>query len=65
MRVIQGIIIHDVISQPKIVLGQLREGLAVLGFRAKMTEYPATFEKLFVPRSDTMLSATQLVDLFI
>lgn len=62
MRVIQGIIIHDVISRPKIVLDQLREGLAVLGFRAKMTEYPDMFEKLFVPSSDTMLSATQLVD---
>ena len=62
MRVIQGIIIHDVISRPKIVLNQLREGLAVLGFRAKMTENPDMFEKLFVPSSDTMLSATQLVD---
>ena len=47
MRVIQGIIIHDVISQPKIFLDQLQDGLAVLGFRAKMTEYPDMFEKLF------------------
>lgn len=62
MRVIQGIINHDVISRPKIVLDQLREGLAALGFRAKMTEYPDFFEKLFVPSSDTMLSATQLAD---
>ena len=62
MRVIQGIIIHDVISRPKIVLNQLGEGLAVLGFRAKMTEYPEMFEKLFVPSSDSRLSASQLID---
>lgn len=62
MRVIQGIIIHDVISRPKIVLDQLGEGLAVLGFRAKMAEYPDMFEKLFVPSSDSRLSAAQLVD---
>ena len=43
MRVIQGIIIHDVISWPKIVLDQLGEGLAVLGFHAKMAEYPEMF----------------------
>ena len=62
MRVIQGIIIHDVISRPKIVLNQLGEGLAVLGFRAKMAEYPEMFEKLFVPSSDSRLSAAQLID---
>ena len=52
MRVIQGIIIYDVISRPKIALDQLREGLAVFGFHAKMTKYPDMFEKLFVPSSD-------------
>lgn len=63
MRVIQGIIIHDVISLPKIVLDQLREGLNVLGFGAKMAEYPELFEKLFVPNSESTLSATRVVDL--
>lgn len=63
MRVIQGIIIHDVISWPKIVLDQLREGLNVLGFGAKMAEYPELFEKLFVPNSESTLSATRVVDL--
>lgn len=63
MRVIQGIIIHDVISRPKIVLDQLRERLNVLGFGAKMAEYPELFEKLFVPNSESTLSATRVVDL--
>ena len=62
MRVIQGMIIHDVISRPKIVLDQLGEGLAVLGFRAKMRDYPEMFEELFVPSNESRLSATQLVD---
>ena len=64
MRVIQGIIIQDVISRPKIVLDQLGEGLTVLGFRAQMAEYPEIFEKLFVPSSDTCsrLSAAQLIN---
>ena len=60
MRVIQGLIIHDVIGQPKIVLDQLREGLAVLGFHAKMKDHPGMFEKLFVPSNESKLSATQL-----
>lgn len=63
MRVIQGMIIHDVISRPKIVLDQLGEGLAVLGFRAKMREYPEMFEELFVPSDKSRLTSTQLVDM--
>ena len=65
MRVIQGMIIHDVISRPKIVLDQLGEGLAVLGFRAKMREYPEMFEKLFVPSNKSRLTPTQLVDMLV
>ena len=56
MVVIQGIIIHDVISRPKIVLDQVREGLSVLGFCDKMKEYPEFFE-LFVSCSESKLSA--------
>ena len=56
-------IIHDVISRPKIVLDQLGEGLAVLGFRAKMREYPEMFEELFVPSNKSRLTSTQLVDM--
>ena len=63
MRVIQGIIIHDLISRPKIVLDQLRDGLNVLGFGSEMAEYPDLFEKLFVPNSENRLSATQVADL--
>lgn len=63
MRVIQGMIIHDVISRPKIVLDQLGEGLAVLGFPAKMREYPEMFEELFVPSNKSRLTSTQLVDM--
>ena len=49
MRVIQSIIIHDVIGRPKIVLDQLRDGLATLGFGTKMKKFPDLFQQLFVP----------------
>ena len=61
MRVIQGIIIHDVIGRPKIVLDQLREGLASLGFSAKMKDHPDIFMELFVSSSENKLSATKLI----
>ena len=48
MRVIQSIIIHDVIGRPKIVLDQLRDGLATFGFGTKM-KFPDLFQQLFVP----------------
>ena len=54
MRVIQGLIIHDVIGRPKIILDQLAEGLNTLGFRTAMKEYPALLEALFVPSSEKM-----------
>ncbi|KAK3742388.1 hypothetical protein QZH41_012021 [Actinostola sp. cb2023] len=47
MRVIQSLIVHDVIGRPKIVLDQLVEGLKTLGFQAKMKEYPELFQELF------------------
>lgn len=49
MRIIQVILIHDVISRPKIVLDQITEGLSVLGFHDKMKEFPEMFEQLFIP----------------
>ena len=49
MRVIQSIIIHDVIGRPKIVLDQLRDGLGTLGFGTKMKKFPDIFQQLFVP----------------
>ena len=51
MRVIQGLIVHDVIGRPKIILDQLAEGLNTLGFRTAMKEYPELLEALFVPSS--------------
>jgi len=50
IMVLQGIIVHDVLGQPKIVLDQVREGLAVLTFGRKMNKYPELFPKLFVPQ---------------
>lgn len=48
MRVTQAVMIHDIIGKPKIVLDQLREGLAALGFGAAMLKHPDIFEDLFV-----------------
>ena len=60
MRVIQGLIIHDVIGRPKIILDQLAEGLNTLGFRTAMKDYPALLEALFVPSSEK-LNADSLI----
>ena len=64
MRVIQGIIIHDVIGRPKVMLDQLAEGLNALGFRAAMKEYPEFLEALFIPskeelNADSMIGVLQ------
>lgn len=48
MRVTQAVMIHDIIGKPKIVLDQLREGFATLGFGAAMLKHPDIFEELFV-----------------
>lgn len=61
MRVIQGIILHDVIGRPKIVLDQLREGFATLGFGEKMAQFPKLFQKLFVP-SETTLTGQDIIN---
>lgn len=57
MRVIQSIIVHDVIGRPKIVLDQLRDGLNTLGFGARMSEFPHLFQTLFVPAEKELSSA--------
>ena len=54
MRVIQNVIIHDVIGRPKIVLDQLREGLGTLGFGAKMKQCPDLFQELFVYKDNKL-----------
>lgn len=61
MRVIQGIIIHDVIGRPKIILDQLAEGLSTLGFRSAMKDYPELLEPLFVPSCEK-LNADSVID---
>ena len=61
MRVIQGIIIHDVIGRPKIILDQLSEGLNTLGFRGAMKEYPELLEPLFIPSKEE-LNADSVID---
>ena len=57
MKVIQAIIVHDVIGRPKIVLDQLREGLATLGFASRMKEFPELFQELFVPATSELTGA--------
>ena len=54
MRVTQAVMIHDIIGKPKIVLDQLREGFATLGFGAAMTKHPDMFEELFVYDCDVL-----------
>lgn len=61
MRVIQGIIIHDAVGRPKIVLDQLREGLGTLGFGEQMKKFPEVFQKLFV-HEDVELDGAGVVD---
>lgn len=56
MMFVQSIIIHDVI-----VLDQLRDGLAILGFGEKMKNNPDLFQKLFV-LGETELSPADVID---
>ena len=49
MIVLQGIIVHDVLGRPKILLDQIREGMQILSFGAKMKQYPELFQERFVP----------------
>ena len=58
MRVIQAVMIHDIIGKPKIVLDQLREGLATLGFGTEMLQYPEEFEELFVHDNNVLESGS-------
>lgn len=51
MIVLQGVIVHDVLGCPKIVLAQIREGMQILSFGAKMKQYPELFQELFVPHN--------------
>lgn len=46
--VLQGIIVHDVLGHPKILLDQLWDGLTVLSFGEKIKQYPDLFQELFV-----------------
>lgn len=58
MRVIQAVMIHDIIGKPKIVLDQLREGLATLGFGTEMLQHPEEFEELFVHDNNVLESGS-------
>ena len=58
MRVIQALMIHDIIGKPKIVLDQLREGLATLGFGTEMLQHPEEFEELFVHDNNVLESGS-------
>ena len=62
MRVIQSLIIHDVIGRPKIVLDQLREGLQTLGFGTEMKQHPDLFQELFVC-DDKKLSGNNVIEI--
>ena len=61
MSVIQAIIIHDVIGRPKIVLDQLRDGLATFGFGEQMKKNPDLFQALFV-HGETEVSPADVID---
>ena len=50
--------IHDIIGKPKIVLDQLREGLATLGFGTEMLQHPEEFEELFVHDNNVLESGS-------
>lgn len=58
MRVIQAVMIHDIKGKPKIVLDQLREGLATLGFGTEMLQHPEEFEELFVHDNNVLESGS-------
>ena len=62
MKIIQLLIIHDVIGRRKIVLDQIAEGLSTLGFRDKMKVFPEKFESLFVPSTESEMSPSPVVD---
>ena len=63
LKIIQLLIIHDVIGRRKIVLDQLAEGLNTLGFRNRMKEHPEKFQPLFVLGSESEVSASAVVDI--
>ena len=63
MRVIQGIVVHDVLGRPKIVLDQLRQGLNTLGFGDKMVQHPDLFEELFM-KNHKEIQAQDVLDVF-
>ncbi|XP_046856087.1 uncharacterized protein LOC124449186 [Xenia sp. Carnegie-2017] len=63
-KIIQLLIIHDVIGRRKIALDQIAEGLNALGFRDKMKEFPDKFQELFVPCSEREMSPSAVVDVF-
>ena len=62
MKIIQLLIIHDVIGRRKIVIDQIAEGLNTLGFRDKMKDFPEMFESLFVPSAESEMSPSAVVD---
>ena len=63
LKIIQLLIIHDVIGRRKIVLDQLAEGLNTLGFRNRMKGHPEKFQLLFVLSSESEVSASAVVDI--
>lgn len=63
MIVLQGIIVHDVLGLPKIVLDQIREGLQILTFGSEMKQYPELFQELFVPH-DKECSNSDVIKVF-
>lgn len=62
MKIIQLLIIHDVIGRRKIALDQIAEGLNTLGFRDKMKEFPEKFESLFVPSREGEMCPSAVAD---
>ena len=60
----QSVIVFETLTKGKVMLDQLREGLAALGFGFLMQKFPDLFEKLFVVSVDVLYpSVDGLLDL--
>ncbi len=55
-KVIQGIIMYEVIAKRKVALDQLRDGLKILGILDEMQRFPQLFECAFIYKNVELTS---------
>ena len=55
-KVIQGIIMYEVIAKQKVALDQLRDGLKILGILDEMQRFPQLFECAFIYKNVELTS---------